>query len=189
MYSGKLIIFSAPSGAGKSTIVNYLVNQGVPVEFSVSACSRTPRGTEKEGEHYYFLSQDEFKSKIAAEAFLEWEEVYPGRYYGTLRSEVNRIWSKGSHVIFDLDVVGGVNLKKQFGDQALSIFIQPPSLEVLKQRLIARKTEDHENLMMRLNKAQEEMSFANEFDLVIVNKDLKTAQKEVFQKVTDFLNG
>lgn len=120
---------------------------------------------------------------------MEWEEVYPGRYYGTLRSEVNRIWSKGSHVIFDLDVVGGVNLKKQFGDQALSIFIQPPSLEVLKQRLIARKTEDHENLMMRLNKAQEEMSFANEFDLVIVNNDLKTAQKEAFQKVTDFLNG
>lgn len=189
MNSGKLIIFSAPSGAGKSTIVNYLLAQGVPVEFSVSACSRAPRGKEKHGEQYYFLSPEEFKSKIAANEFLEWEEVYKGRFYGTLRSEVNRIWAKGKQVIFDIDVVGGLNLKKQFGTQALSVFIKAPSVEVLKQRLIARNTEDKENLQMRLNKAEEEMSFAKDFDLVIINKDLKTAQSQAFQMVTDFLNG
>ena len=177
MNSGKLIIFSAPSGAGKSTIVNYLLAQGVPVEFSVSACSRAPRGNEKHGEQYYFLSPEEFKSKIAANEFLEWEEVYKGRFYGTLRSEVNRIWAKGKQVIFDIDVVGGLNLKKQFGTQALSVFIKAPSVEVLKQRLIARNTEDKENLQMRLNKAEEEMSFAKDFDLVIINKDLKTASQ------------
>ena len=189
MNSGKLIIFSAPSGAGKSTIVNYLLAQGVPVEFSVSACSRAPRGSEKHGEHYYFLSPEEFKSKIAANEFLEWEEVYKGRFYGTLRSEVNRIWAKGKQVIFDIDVVGGLNLKKQFGTQALSVFIKAPSVEVLKQRLIARNTEDKENLQMRLNKAEEEMSFAKDFDMVIINKDLKTAQSQALQMVTDFLNG
>jgi len=189
MNSGKLIIFSAPSGAGKSTIVNYLLAQGVPVEFSVSACSRAPRGSEKHGEHYYFLSPEEFKFKIAANEFLEWEEVYKGRFYGTLRSEVNRIWAKGKQVIFDIDVVGGLNLKKQFGTQALSVFIKAPSVEVLKQRLIARNTEDKENLQMRLNKAEEEMSFAKDFDMVIINKDLKTAQSQAFQMVTDFLNG
>jgi len=189
MNSGKLIIFSAPSGSGKSTIVNYLLEQGVPVEFSISACSRAPRGEEKHGEHYYFLSPEEFRAKVAADEFLEWEEVYEGRYYGTLRSEVERIWAKGKQVIFDIDVVGGVNLKKQYGDQALSVFIKAPSIEKLKERLIARNTEDETNLKMRLDKAEEEMAYAKEFDLVIINDDLKTAQEEAFQKVTDFING
>jgi len=189
MSQGKLIIFSAPSGSGKSTIVNSLISRGVPVEFSISACSREPRGEEKHGEHYYFLSPEEFKAKIDADEFLEWEEVYEGRYYGTLRSEVNRIWAKGKQVIFDIDVVGGVNLKKQFGDRALSVFIKAPSVKVLKERLIARSTEDEANLKMRLDKAEKEMTYAKDFDLVIINDDLKMAQKEAYQKVTDFING
>jgi len=189
MSQGKLIIFSAPSGSGKSTIVNYLLMCGVQVEFSISACSRAPRGEEKHGEHYYFLSPEEFKAKIDADEFLEWEEVYEGRYYGTLRSEVDRIWAKGKQVIFDIDVLGGVNLKKQFGDSALSVFIKAPSVEVLKERLIARNTEDQANLKMRLDKAEKEMTYAKEFDLVIINDDLETAQKEAYQKVTDFING
>ena len=189
MSKGKLIIFSAPSGSGKSTIVNYLLKCGVPVEFSISACSRDPRGKEKHGEHYYFLSPEEFKEKIDANEFLEWEEVYEGHYYGTLRSEVDRIWAKAKQVIFDIDVVGGVNLKKQFGDSALSIFIKAPSLAELKERLIARNTEDQVNLKMRLDKAEKEMTYAKDFDLVIINDDLETAQKEAFQKVTDFING
>jgi guanylate kinase len=189
MSKGKLIIFSAPSGSGKSTIVNYLLAQGVPIEFSISACSRAPRGEEKNGEHYYFLSPEEFRSKVEAGEFLEWEEVYPGRYYGTLRSEVSRIWAKGKQVIFDIDVVGGVNLKKQYGAQALSVFIKAPSVAVLKERLVARNTEDEVNLNMRLEKAEEEMTFAKDFDIVIVNDDLKTTQEEAFQKVTDFING
>ena len=189
MSEGKLIIFSAPSGSGKSTIVNYLVAQGAPVEFSISACSRAPRGEEKDGEHYYFLSPEEFRSKVAAKEFLEWEEVYPGRYYGTLRSEVSRIWKKGKQVIFDIDVVGGVNLKKLYGDKALSVFIKAPSLSVLKERLVARNTEDEANLNMRLEKAEEEMTYAKYFDIVIVNDNLKMAQNEALQKVTDFING
>ena len=189
MSKSKLIIFSAPSGSGKSTIVNYLLKCGVPVEFSISACSRAPRGKEKHGEHYYFLSPEEFKEKIDADEFLEWEEVYEGLYYGTLRSEVDRIWAKAKHVIFDIDVVGGVNLKKQFGDSAISIFIKAPSLALLKERLVARNTEDQVNLKMRLDKAEKEMAYAKDFDLVIVNDDLEIAQKEAFQKVTDFING
>jgi guanylate kinase len=189
MNTRKLIIFSAPSGSGKSTIVNYLLEQGVPVAFSISACSRAPRGEEKHGEHYYFLSPEEFRAKVAADEFLEWEEVYEGRYYGTLRSEVERIWAKGKQVIFDIVVVGGVNLKKQYGDQALSVFIKAPSIEVLKERLIARNTEDEANLKMRLDKTEEEMAYAKEFDLVIINDDMKTAQEEAYQKVTDFING
>jgi len=154
MTKDKLIIFSAPSGSGKSTIVNYLLEQGVPVAFSISACSRAPRGEEKHGEHYYFLSAEEFKTKVEADEFLEWEEVYPGRYYGTLRSEVARIWAKGKQVIFDVDVVGGVNLKKKYGEQALSVFIKAPSVSVLKERLVARNTENEANLNMRLEKVE-----------------------------------
>jgi guanylate kinase len=189
MSQGKLIIFSAPSGSGKSTIVNHLLEQGVPMEFSISACSRAPRGEEKHGEHYYFLSPEEFRSKVDADEFLEWEEVYKGRYYGTLRSEVERIWAKGKHVIFDIDVVGGVNLKKHFGDQALSVFIKVPSIEILKERLTLRNTEDETNLKMRLDKAEEEMGFAKDFDLVILNDDLKRAQQEAFDKISAFING
>ena len=189
MSQGKLIIFSAPSGSGKSTIVNHLLEQGVPMEFSISACSRAPRGEEKDGEHYYFLSPEEFRSKVDTDEFLEWEEGYEGRYYGTLRSEVERIWAKGKHVIFDIDVVGGVNLKKHFGDQALSVFIKVPSIEILKERLTLRNTEDETNLKMRLDKAEEEMGFAKDFDLVILNDDLKRAQQEAFDKISAFING
>ena len=188
MSTGKLIIFSAPSGSGKSTIVNYLLEQGVPVAFSISACSRAPRGEEKHGEQYYFLSPEEFKTKVEADDFLEWEEVYPGRYYGTLRSEVSRIWAKDKHVIFDIDVVGGVNLKNKYGNQALSVFIKAPSVAVLKERLEARNTEDQSNLNIRLEKAEEEMTFAKDFDVVIVNDNLKTAKEEAYQIVTDFIN-
>ena len=138
---------------------------------------------------YYFLSSEEFKSKINSKAFLEWEEVYPDRYYGTLNAEVDRIWANGKQVVFDIDVEGGLNLKKQFGERALSVFIKAPSLDVLKERLMARNTEDQENLNMRLDKAQSEMAYAKYFDLVIVNDDLEMAQEQAYQKVMDFING
>jgi len=189
MNPGKLIIFSAPSGSGKSTIVNHLIDRGMPIEFSISACSRQPRGKEKDGEHYYFLSPEEFKAKVEQDEFLEWEEVYEGNYYGTLRSEVDRIWAKGKHVIFDIDVVGGLNLKKQFGDHALSVFIKAPSIDVLKKRLMIRNTESSDQLKMRLDKAEEEMDYAKDFDLIITNDDLKTAQEEAYKKVSQFING
>ena len=189
MNQGKLIIFSAPSGSGKSTIVRHLLRRDVPIEFSVSATSRSPRGREENGVDYYFLSSEEFKSKINSKAFLEWEEVYPDRYYGTLNAEVNRIWANGKQVVFDIDVEGGLNLKKKFGERALSVFIKAPSLDVLKERLMARNTEDQENLNMRLDKAQSEMAYAKYFDLVIVNDDLEMAQEQAYQKVMDFING
>ena len=189
MNQGKLIIFSAPSGSGKSTIVRHLLRRDVPIEFSVSATNRTPRGREENGVDYYFLSSEEFKSKINSKAFLEWEEVYPDRYYGTLNSEVDRIWANGKQVVFDIDVEGGLNLKKQFGERALSVFIKAPSLDVLKERLTARNTEDQENLNMRLDKAQSEMAYAKYFDLVIVNDNLEMAQEQAYQKVMDFING
>ncbi|MDG2165070.1 MAG: guanylate kinase, partial [Flavobacteriales bacterium] len=188
MNQGKLIIFSAPSGSGKSTIVRHLLRRDVSIEFSVSATNRTPRGREENGVDYYFLSSEEFKSKINSKAFLEWEEVYPDRYYGTLNAEVDRIWANGKQVVFDIDVEGGLNLKKQFGERALSVFIKAPSLDVLKERLMARNTEDQENLNMRLDKAQSEMAYAKYFDLVIVNDDLEMAQEQAYQKVMDFIN-
>ena len=189
MNQGKLIIFSAPSGSGKSSIVRHLLRLDVPIEFSISATNRAPRGTEENGVDYYFLSSEEFKSKINSKAFLEWEEVYPDRYYGTLNSDVDRIWANGKQVVFDIDVEGGLNLKKQFGERALSVFIKAPSLDVLKERLMARNTEDQENLNMRLDKAQSEMAYAKCFDLVIVNDDLEVAQEQAYQKVMDFING
>ena len=189
MDKGKLIIFSAPSGSGKSTIVRHLLRRDVPIEFSVSATNRAPRGREENGVDYYFLSSEEFKSKINSKAFLEWEEVYPDRYYGTLNAEVDRIWANGKQVVFDIDVEGGLNLKKQFGERALSVFIKAPSLDVLKERLMARNTEDQENLNMRLDKAKSEMAYAKYFDLVIVNDDLEIAQEQAYQKVMDFING
>jgi len=189
MNQGKLIIFSAPSGSGKSTIVRHLLRRDVPIEFSVSATNRAPRGSEENGVDYYFLSSEEFKSKINSNAFLEWEEVYPDRYYGTLNAEVDRIWANGKQVIFDIDVEGGLNLKKQFGERALSVFIKAPSLDVLKERLMARNTEDQENLNMRLDKAKSEMAYAKYFDLVIVNDDLEIAQEQAYQNVMDFING
>ena len=189
MNQGKLIIFSAPSGSGKSTIVRHLLRRDVPIEFSVSATNRLPRGREENGVDYYFLSSEEFKSKINSKAFLEWEEVYPDLYYGTLKAEVDRIWANGKHVVFDIDVEGGLNLKKQFGETALSVFIKVPSIDTLKQRLIARNTEDQENLNMRLNKAESEMDYAKYFDLVIINDNLEIVQEQAYQKVMDFISG
>lgn len=188
MSSKKVVIFSAPSGAGKTTLVRHLLEQGLPLEFSISACSRTPRANEQDGKDYYFLSPREFKEKIAENAFLEWEEVYEDMFYGTLNSEVERIWTNGKQVIFDVDVVGGINIKKHFSVQALSIFVAPPSIEELKNRLEGRNTETAESLQKRLGKAKEEMAQQDAFDIVIVNDDLDTARQEIMKKVTDFLN-
>ena len=188
MSSKKAVIFSAPSGAGKTSIVSHLLNQGLPLKFSISACSRSPRANEQDGKDYYFLSPTDFKEKIATDAFLEWEEVYEDMFYGTLKSEVERIWKSGKQVIFDVDVVGGINIKKHFGVQALSVFVAPPSIEELKSRLEGRGTETAESLQKRLAKVAEEMAQQDAFDIVIVNDDLDTARQEVMKKVTDFLN-
>ena len=184
---GKVIIFSAPSGSGKSTIVNYLLAKDLGLEFSVSATCRAPRVEEKHGKEYYFFSTDEFKKRIEAKDFLEWEEVYPGCFYGTLKSELERIWKAGHAVVFDVDVVGGVNIKKIFGDQALSVFIKAPSVEVLRQRLIGRGTDSMEKIEQRVAKAEYEMTFADKFDVVIVNDNLDMALAEAEKAVRDFL--
>lgn len=184
---GKVVIFSAPSGAGKSTIVNYLLGKNLGLEFSVSATCRQPRGEEKHGKEYYFFTQEEFKRHIADGDFLEWEEVYSGCLYGTLNTEVERIWGKGHTVLFDVDVQGGINIKKKFGDQALSVFIQPPSVDILRQRLIGRATDTPEKIEERVAKAEYEMSFANQFDTVIVNNQLDHAETEAERKVREFL--
>ena len=188
MFSKKAVILSAPSGAGKTSLVRHLLDQGLPLEFSISACSRSPRANEQDGKDYYFLSPTDFKEKIATDAFLEWEEVYEDMFYGTLKSEVERIWKSGKQVIFDVDVVGGINIKKHFGVQALSVFVAPPSIEELKSRLEGRGTENAESLQKRLAKVAEEMAQQDAFDIVIVNDDLNTARQEIMKKVTDFLN-
>lgn len=183
----KIIIFSAPSGSGKSTIINYLMEQGLNLHFSVSATSRAPRGTEKNGVEYFFLSPEEFRRHIAAGDFLEYEEVYTDRFYGTLKSEVDNQLARGENVVCDVDVLGGKNIKKHYGPRALSIFIQPPSVEVLKQRLEGRGTDAPEVITDRIARAEFELSFAPEFDVVIVNDDLATAQAETLRTVKDFL--
>lgn len=185
--SGKLIIFSAPSGAGKSTLVHHLLSCGFDMEFSVSATSRDPRGTELHGVDYYYLTPDEFRSKIANNEFLEYEEVYPGCFYGTLRSEVERITSAGKNIVFDVDVVGGLNIKKQYAERALAVYIAPPSLEVLHERLKGRGTDSPEMIAKRIGKADYEMSFAPQFDIVVINDDLETAKKEAEQAIRNFL--
>ena len=184
---GKLVIFSAPSGSGKSTIVQALLEKRFDLEFSISATSRAPRGEEKHGVEYYFLSPDEFRQKIDQVGFLEWEEVYTDTYYGTLRSEVERITDKGCNVVFDVDVVGGVNIKKMYGDQALSLFIQPPSVEELEKRLRGRGTDSDEKIAQRIGKAEEELTYAPQFDKVVVNDDLQTAIDETASLLTEFL--
>lgn len=184
---GKVIIFSAPSGSGKSTIVNFLLGKDLGLEFSISATSRAPRGEEKEGKEYYFFTTEEFKKRIDAGEFLEWEEVYPGCYYGTLRSEVERIWAKGHTVVFDVDVVGGVNIKRIFGDLARSVFIKAPSIEVLRNRLISRATDPMEKIEQRVAKAEYEMTFADQFDVVVINDQVEEAYVEAERIVTDFL--
>lgn len=184
---GKLFIFSAPSGSGKTTIVQHLMKQDLGLAFSISATSRKPRLDEINGRDYYFISPDHFREKIKNKAFIEWEEVYPGQYYGTLRTEVHRIWGRGEHALFDIDVVGGINLKKEFGDRACAIFVQPPSLDVLEQRLRVRGTDGEEELQKRLGKAGYEMQFSPQFDHILVNDILDEALSEVEILVRNFL--
>jgi len=185
---GKLLIFCAPSGSGKSTIVQHLVQLDMRLAFSISATSRKPRGEERHGREYYFITPDQFRAKIENNEFVEWEEVYPGQYYGTLRSEVERIWQTGQHALFDIDVVGGMNLKEAFGEQALSVFVSPPSLEVLEQRLRSRGTDDDASMKNRLGKARYEMGFAPRFDHVLVNDVLDEALQEAETIVRKFLS-
>lgn len=186
--NGKLIIFSAPSGAGKTTIVKRILKCFSNLEFSISACSRNKRPGEIDGKDYYFLSAENFKHKIEQNEFVEWEEVYEGFYYGTLKSELERIWNKGHHVLFDVDVKGGIALKKIFGDNALAIFIKPPSLLELEFRLRNRETETEESIFKRISKAEFELTFAPGFDHIIVNDVLERAVRDAKQKVEDFLN-
>lgn len=186
--SGKLFIFSAPSGSGKTTIVKHLLKKDFNLEFSVSATSRAKRGTEVHGKDYYFLSSEEFKQKINNNEFLEWEEVYDGCYYGTLKSEIERIKNKGNNVIFDVDVVGGVNIKKYYQNDALAIFIQPPSIEELENRLRSRNTDSQEVITERIKKFKFELSFANQFDKIIINDKLDEALKEAELTLTEFIN-
>ena len=184
----KVLIFSAPSGSGKSTIVNHILGLHPEIEFSVSATSRLPRGEEKDGVEYLFYSADVFRLLVRDGKFVEYEEVYPDRFYGTLKAEVNRIWARGHVIIFDVDVKGGVNLKKYFGDQALSVFIQAPSVEVLRERLVKRGTDSAGDIDKRVAKAAEEMTYAPKFDKVLVNDDLATALAEAETMVDTFLS-
>ena len=183
----KVIIFSAPSGSGKTTLVKHCLQHFPELEFSISCTTRNPRGTEKDGVDYHFISPEKFRQKIWEEAFVEFEEVYEDKYYGTLKSEVERIWNDGKTVIFDVDVKGGIALKKYFGEQALSIFIMPPSIQELERRLIARATEDADTIQTRVEKAEQEMTFQNEFDKILVNTDLETAKAEIEKLVSEFL--
>ncbi|MCD8091357.1 MAG: guanylate kinase [Bacteroides sp.] len=183
----KLIIFSAPSGSGKSTIINYLLTQNLNLAFSISATSRPPRGTERDGVEYFFLTPDEFRRRIANDEFLEYEEVYQDRYYGTLKSQVETQLAAGQNVVFDVDVVGGCNIKKFYGERALSVFIQPPSVEELRKRLVGRATDAPEVIESRVAKAEYELTFAPKFDKAIVNDDLETAQAEALKVISEFL--
>lgn len=185
--SNKVIIFSAPSGSGKSTIVSHILKLHPEMEFSVSATSRAPRGQERNGIEYHFFTADEFRKMIAEDKFVEYEEVYAGSFYGTLKSEVQRIWDKGHVIIFDVDVKGGVNLKKYFGNKALSVFIQAPSVEELRKRLVTRGTDSAEAIAKRVAKASEEMTYADKFDYILVNDDLQKAYAEAEKVVDDFL--
>lgn len=188
-FVGKLFVFSAPSGSGKTTIVKHLLKQEkLGLEFSISATSRKPRGKEIDGKDYYFISIKDFKNKIKNNEFLEWEEVYRDNFYGTLKTEIERIWAKGKHVIFDIDVVGGLRIKKKFPEQTLAIFVKPPSVDELKIRLKKRKTESEDKINMRVAKASIEMATAPQFDKVIKNYDLDIALKQAENLVIDFLN-
>lgn len=188
MAHGKLIVFSAPSGSGKTTIVRYLLAQEeLKLDFSISATSRAPRGNEIHGKDYYFLSLEEFKKKIKNDEFLEWEEVYRDNFYGTLKSEVERIWKEGKNVIFDIDVVGGLDIKQIYPEDTLAVFVKPPSIEELKIRLKKRKTESPDKINMRVAKASIEMATAPQFDHIIINNDLNTALEEAYSLVSEFV--
>lgn len=186
---GKAIIFSAPSGSGKTTIVKHLQETNPNLGFSISACTRDKRGrNEEHGKDYYFLTPEEFKKKIDNNEFIEWEEVYEGNFYGTLKSEIQRIWDEGKHVVFDVDVKGGLNIKNYFKDRALAIFVKVPSLEVLESRLYDRNTDSKASISRRLFKAQFEMSFEDKFDVTLVNEDLDKSLKEAQKLIDDFIN-
>ncbi|MFM7667662.1 MAG: guanylate kinase [Bacteroidota bacterium] len=186
--TGKCIIFSAPSGAGKTTLVHKLLGSSEQYAFSISACSREPRENERDGVDYYFIGLENFKQKISENAFVEWEEVYKENFYGTLKSELIRIWSMGKTVVFDVDVVGGLNLKKVFKNNALAIFVNPPNMEILEQRLRGRKTESEEKIQMRISKAKVEIERAAEFDVIIENNILEIAVEQVKAVAAEFVN-
>jgi guanylate kinase len=186
---GKLIVFSAPSGSGKTTLVHHLIAQrGLNLDFSISATSREKRGNEKDGKDYYFISLNDFKKQINEDNFIEWEEVYQGNLYGTLKSEIERIWSIGKHVIFDIDVVGGLRIKEKYPEQTLAVFVQPPSIEEMEFRLRNRKTDTEEKIKERVQKAERELKFSNRFDVVLVNDNLEKAKIEAYNLVSNFIN-
>jgi guanylate kinase len=187
---GKLIVFSAPSGSGKTTIVHHLLNQKeLNLDFSVSATSRAKRGNEVDGKDYHFISLEQFKKHIEAGEFVEWEEVYKDNFYGTLESEVERIWAEGKHAIFDIDVVGGLRVKKKFPEKTLAVFVKAPSMEAMEQRLRARKTDSEEKIRERIAKAEREISYAERFDVILVNDDLEVAKSEAEILVRQFISG
>ena len=185
---GKLIVFSAPSGSGKTTIVHHLLAQPeLNLDFSISATSRPLRGTEIDGKDYYFISAKKFKKHIEKDHFIEWEEVYTDNYYGTLKKEIKRIWKLGKHVIFDIDVIGGLNIKKQFPEQTLSVFVQPPSIKEMERRLRNRKTDTEEKIKERVAKAEKELNYAKEFDVILVNDNLEDAKQKAYKLVEKFI--
>jgi guanylate kinase len=186
-FNGKAVIISAPSGAGKTTLIKKLTEAKLPLLFSVSACNRKPREGEENKKDYYFLSTKEFKEKIKAQDFIEWEEVYDGNFYGTLKKEINRIWKEKKHVVFDVDVIGGISLKEYFKENSISIFIKPPSIGVLEERLKKRKTDDTESIKNRLEKSFEEMKSIDKFDKIIVNEKLNVSSKNIIETVKKFL--
>lgn len=189
MHKGKAIIFSAPSGSGKTTIVKHLLSVNPKLGFSISACTRDKRGrNEVNGKDYYFLTPEDFKDKIDRDEFIEWEEVYAGNFYGTLKSEVERIWDEGRHVIFDVDVKGGLHLKEYFGDRALAVFVKVPSMDELRERLTDRKTETEDSLSQRIFKAKFEMTFEDKFDVTLVNENLEDSLSKAEEMVNDFIN-
>ena len=185
---GKLIVFSAPSGSGKTTIVRHLLSLDIGLDFSISATSRAPRGKEINGKDYYFISAEEFQKHIASGDFIEYEEVYTDNYYGTLKSEVERIWNQGKHVVFDIDVIGGLNIKRQFPEQTLAVFVQPPSIEEMERRLRDRKTDSEDKIQERVAKASKEMKYADDFDVILINDNLEAAKKEAELLVKKFLS-